>query len=178
MKISKYYIIIVYLFMEISMLWSLGRSLYVNPNMEKIEKEKAEKILEAIKNKDVISFQKLFAPDIEAISPTYNEDVKTLFENFKIQNYEVVEVTIYESERCRYGDVIVKWNVFCKIKLDEAHYHLSFIDIRKNSKNKINTGVYSLELIDSETSQKLRIKFDDMEAGVFNLERYMKKHNQ
>lgn len=68
MKIKKYCVILVCLLFEVSMLWSYGmHDLYINPNMEKIEKGKAEQILEAIKNKDKKSLRSLFVPEMEFI---------------------------------------------------------------------------------------------------------------
>ena len=45
MKNKKYCVILVCLLVEVSMLWGYGmHDLYINPNMEKIEKGKAEQI--------------------------------------------------------------------------------------------------------------------------------------
>lgn len=180
MKIKKYCVILVCLLVEVSMLWGYGmHDLYINPNMEKIEKGKAEQILEAIKNKDKKSLRSLFVPEIEDLSPTYNEDVKALFEKYEMQSYEIISIAVCPlTSSFGDGNIFVRWETFCKIEVDGIYYRLVFIDIRKDTKNKKNIGLYTIELMEREKAKKLRRTTDDMEAGVFNLERYMKNHKE
>ena len=180
MKIKKYCVILVCLLVEVSMLWGYGmHDLYINPNMEKIEKGKAEQILEAIKNKDKKSLRSLFVPEIEDLSPTYNEDVKALFEKYEMQSYEIISIAVCPlTSSFGDGNIFVRWETFCKIEVDGIYYRLVFIDIRKDTKNKKNIGLYTIELMEREKAKKLRRTMDDMEAGVFNLERYMKNHKE
>ena len=180
MKNKKYCVILVCLLVEVSMLWSHGmHDLYINPNMEKIEKGKAEQILEAIKNKDKKSLRSLFVPEIEDLSPTYNEDVKALFEKYEMQSYEIISIAVCQATSS-FGDgnIFVRWETFCKIEVDGIYYRLVFIDIRKDTKNKRNIGLYTIELMEREKAKKLGRTTDDMGAGVFNLERYMKNHKE
>ena len=180
MKIKKYCVILVCLLVEVSMLWGYGmHDLYINPNMEKIEKGKAEQILEAIKNKDKKSLRSLFVPEIEDLSPTYNEDVKALFEKYEMQSYEIISIAVCPlTSSFGDGNIFVRWETFCKIEVDGIYYRLVFIDIRKDTKNKKNIGLYTIELMEREKAKKLRRTTDDMGAGVFNLERYMKNHKE
>lgn len=180
MKIKKYCVILVCLLVEVSMLWSYGmHDLYINPNMEKIEKGKAEQILEAIKNKDKKSLRSLFVPEIEDLSPTYNEDVKALFEKYEMQSYEIISIAVCPlTSSFGDGNIFVRWETFCKIEVDGIYYRLVFIDIRKDTKNKKNIGLYTIELMEREKAKKLGRTTDDMGAGVFNLERYMKSHKE
>ena len=180
MKIKKYCVILVCLLVEVSMLWGYGmHDLYINPNMEKIEKGKAEQILEAIKNKDKKSLRSLFVPEIEDLSPTYNEDVKALFEKYEMQSYEIISIAVCPlTSSFGDGNIFVRWETFCKIEVDGIYYRLVFIDIRKDTKNKKNIGLYTIELMEREKAKKLRRTTDDMGAGVFNLERYMKSHKE
>lgn len=180
MKIKKYCVILVCLLVEVSMLWGYGmHDLYINPNMEKIEKGKAEQILEAIKNKDKKSLRSLFVPEIEDLSPTYNEDVKALFEKYEMQSYEIISIAVCPlTSSFGDGNIFVRWETFCKIEVDGIYYRLVFIDIRKDTKNKKNIGLYTIELMEREKAKKLGRTTDDMGAGVFNLERYMKNHKE
>ena len=180
MKIKKYCVILGCLLVEVSMLWGYGmHDLYINPNMEKIEKGKAEQILEAIKNKDKKSLRSLFVPEIEDLSPTYNEDVKALFEKYEMQSYEIISIAVCPlTSSFGDGNIFVRWETFCKIEVDGIYYRLVFIDIRKDTKNKKNIGLYTIELMEREKAKKLGRTTDDMGAGVFNLERYMKNHKE
>jgi hypothetical protein len=180
MKNKKYCVILVCLLVEVSMLWGYGmHDLYINPNMEKIEKGKAEQILEAIKNKDKKGLRSLFVPEIEDLSPTYNEDVKALFEKYEMQSYEIISIAVCPATSS-FGDgnIFVRWETFCDIEIDDGFYSLIFIDIKKDTKNKKNIGLYAIELVEREKVRKIGITVDDMEAGVFNLERYMKNHKE
>ena len=94
MKNKKYCVILVCLLVEVSMLWGYGmHDLYINPNMEKIEKGKAEQILEAIKNKNKI------------ILWDYAQDL----------TYEFLESHTYE-------ECLDKYSIYAEINLEEFEY--------------------------------------------------------
>ena len=128
---------------------------------EQIEKEKINLILSLVKDKDMVSFRKLFIPQIEDLSPTYNDDVNNLFNGFQIKTYEIIDIMVYEAAAFGGGDGYVRWNVSALISTNIGELRLRFIDVRKNYKNKKNTGVRSLFLADKHKAAKSDFKFEN-----------------
>ena len=138
-----------------------------NQDKEQMEKEKINLILSLIKDKDMISLRKLFIPQIEDLSPTYNDGISDLFNNFPIQTYEIIDIMVYEVAAFGGGDGYIQWNVSALISTNIGELRLRFIDIRKNYKNKKNIGIRSLFLADKHKAAKSDFKFENFQPGIF-----------
>ena len=164
---KKIFIIYSCVFILISRTWGLPMSFSGSQNKEQIEKEKINLILSLIKDKDMVSFRKLFIPQIEDLSPAYNDRISVLFNNFPIQTYEIIDIMGYEAAAFGGGDGYVQWNVSALISTNIGELRLRFIDIRKNYKNKKNIGIRSLFLADKHKAAKSDFKFENFQPGIF-----------
>ena len=157
-------------FMLINKIWSLPMLFSDSQDKEQIEKEKINLILSLIKDKDMVSFRKLFIPQIENLSPTYNDDINDLFNNFPIQTYKIIDIMVYEAAAFGGGDGYVRWNVSALISTNIGELRLRFIDVRKNYKNKKNIGIRSLFLADRHKAARSDFKFENFQPGIFILD--------
>lgn len=138
-----------------------------NQNMEYIEKEKINLILLLIKNKNKVSLRKLFIPQIETSSPTYENDINNLINSFQIQTYEIIDVMVCEAAAFGGGNGYICWNVSALISTDVGELRLRFIDVRKNYKNKKDIGIRSLFLAERHKVPKSNFKFENFQPGIF-----------
>ncbi len=155
------------IFILITRTWSLPMSFSDNQDKEQMEKEKINLILSLIKDKDMISLRKLFIPQIEDLSPTYNDGISDLFNNFPIQTYEIIDIMVYEVAAFGGGDGYIQWNVSALISTNIGELRLRFIDVRKNYKNKKNIGIRSLFLADKHKASKSDFRFENFQPGIF-----------
>ena len=164
---KRIFVIYSCIFILINRTWGLPMSFSGSQNKEQIENEKINLILSLIKDKDRISLRKLFIPQIEDLSPTYNDDISDLFNNFPIQTYEIIDIMVYEAAAFGGGDGYVRWNVSALISTNIGELRLRFIDVRKNYKNKKNIGIRSLFLADKHKAAKNDFTFENFQPGIF-----------
>lgn len=135
---------------------------------EIIMQEKAENILQNIKDKNSKKIITMFCPNIVIEYPTLEKDVNKLISKFDCETYQIIKIISYEEGIFGDSKGIIQQNVSCTIKINDNEYKMSFIFIKKNYSNKKDIGLYSLEIIEMGKVIKNTKYFDEMTPGIYN----------